>query len=200
MTTLLLPLVLVSIVAALMGRSLSALGCARVRWWPLGMAAVMADLVLARIPVTLVPWLVEWGHWLWIVTVVCAGAVLARNVIDRRGIEQAPWIVATLGVGMNLLVVFANGGFMPMDVSLLDSTGVTAQFAERPRYRRDVSITSSTNLPWLGDVMAAPGWLPMGSVISIGDVLLDVGLGWWLILSTDPKRVTPRREVVLEPA
>jgi hypothetical protein len=101
---------------------------------------------------------------------------VARNVVERRGIERAPWIVATLGGGMNLLVVFSNGGFMPMDVSLLDSTGVTAQFAERPRYRREVSSTSSTNQPWLGDVMAAPGWLPMGSVISIGDLLPDVGL------------------------
>jgi hypothetical protein len=40
-------------------------------------------------------------------------------------------------------------------------------------------MDANTRLAWLGDVFAQPGWLPRPNVISIGDILLSLGIAAW---------------------
>jgi hypothetical protein len=165
----------------LLNRSFTALARERVHWWPVALLAIPADLILARIPVTEAPWLIDAGHWLWVGTLLIIAAVLVRNALARRSWRRAPWLLAALGTGLNLVVIFANDGYMPVETNALNETGMAAQLDARPRYRRDVPVTSQTRLVWLSDVLVDPAWLPRRTVLSVGDLVLVSGLGWWLI-------------------
>jgi hypothetical protein len=157
--------------------------------------AIVGDLVLARVPVTQVPWLIDNGHWLWLATLVAVGLVVVRNAVARRGWQRGPWLLAFVGAAMNLVVIGANAGYMPVDSVALEATGGAAEVADRPRYRRDVPVTSETNLAALSDVLVAPDWLPRRGVVSIGDLLLVAGLAAWLLSSANPRAAYTRTRV-----
>jgi len=117
-------------------------------------------------------------------------AVLARNALARGGWRRAPWLIALVGAALNLVVICANGGYMPVDTTAFESTGAAAQAAERPRYRRDVPGIPETRFVYMSDILPPPEWQPPRSVISVGDMLLVVGLSAWLVGSalTQPTR------------
>ena len=187
MSLLLLPVCVALLLVLLLTRSFAAWAREPVRWWPLAALAIVADLVLARIPTTQAPWLIDAGHWLWVGTLLGVAVVLLKNALVRRGWRRAPWLLALLGAGLNLLVVGANGGYMPVDQAALQASGISTELADRPRYRRDLPVDQTTRLAPLADVILDPGWLPRGGVLSSGDLILVGGLVSWVLQSA----VTP---------
>jgi hypothetical protein len=92
-------------------------------------------------------------------------------------------------VGLNLLVVFANAGYMPQSPEArLEVRGAPAQSVTESRLRNVLPMTDSTQLGVLGDVIPEPGWLPNANVISIGDLLLGTGLAVWAFNVTRRRR------------
>jgi len=93
--------------------------------------------------------------------------------------------IAFLGTALNLLVVTANLGHMPADLSLIQQTGrpdlVTS--VESGRFPRQRPLTSHSRLAFLSDVLILPRPYPRPCVFSIGDVFITLG-ACWLILST----------------
>jgi len=138
---------------------------------------------------------------MWAAGVASILLVLLRNLqlqTSRR--DQIPWAVAAVGVGLNMLVIVANGGYMPVSVAALEQTGQAVEIAARSSLRRDVPVDSTTRLPELADVYADPVWLPHPVVASIGDRLLGLGLAGWAFMSvyaTRRKR-SPTRVDALE--
>jgi uncharacterized protein DUF5317 len=178
----LIPAVLAALVAWAAGGSLH--GLARpIAWWPLGLLAIGIELGLGRIPVVEQPWLAVWGHWLWAASVALIFLVLLRNTHVARGAARLAWAAAALGVGLNLLVITANGGYMPVTQAGLEETGQATKLEARGAVRRDLLIDDHTRLAWLADVLVEPSWVPGPVVASIGDRLLTVGLAGWAFAS-----------------
>src|SRR5205823_6955971 len=82
------------------GGSLAGLG-RRIAWWPLGLASIALQLLLARIPVADYPWLGPNGHWVWAAAVAAVVPVMLRNGQIQTGLRRLPWCVAALGVTLN---------------------------------------------------------------------------------------------------
>lgn len=88
--------------------------------------------------------------------------------------------VILLGVVLNLVVMAANGGFMPVSREAIIATGTrTAQGlpAEGSRLSRskDVLLPPEHARVWfLGDVIMAPS-LPVPKVLSLGDLVVALG-------------------------
>jgi hypothetical protein len=88
------------------------------------------------------------------------------------------WL-ATVGIGLNLLVMLANHGHMPISpdafrhMSGLDVSPGTVLLFSKDRVLED----SAAVLPFLGDRLLMPGPLARLAVWSIGDVLLLLGTG-----------------------
>ncbi len=191
----LLPAVILAVLALAAGGSLA--GLARpISWWWLGLASIALQLLFQRVPVSVAPWLGDYGHWAWAAAVASILLVLLRNWrLQTRRMHQIPWAVAALGVGLNLLVIGANGGYMPVSVNALEQTGQAVEIAGRSSFRRDLPIDTSTRMPELADVYADPVWLPHAVVASIGDRLLGVGLAGWAFVSVYATRRKGLRSV-----
>jgi len=90
------------------------------------------------------------------------------------------WMLG-LGLAANLLVIVANGGFMPISPETLQALmPATAsehlQIGQRLGYSKDiVLLASQTRLAWLSDCLLLPSWLPYQVAFSIGDVLIALG-------------------------
>jgi hypothetical protein len=192
--TWLLTLSLVGIAVALLrGGSFAGWARAHVYWSWVALGSLGLQLVLYDPPIDRLPWVITWGPVVWTLCLAALFAVLVRNAIATPTLKGA-WALAAVGVGLNVLVVAANGGYMPQsDEAHLATRGVLQASAPAadPQLRNVLSMSSETRLNWLGDIIPEPAWLPRNNVISIGDVLLGSGLAWWvfLITASSPRRV-----------
>jgi hypothetical protein len=78
------------------------------------------------------------------------------------------WFVA-LGLVMNAAVIAANGA-MPVDPNAVRALGLGD--LEVPIGKHTL-LTDDTRLPWLADVLPVP---PLRSIVSVGDLVIAVGL------------------------
>jgi hypothetical protein len=78
-------------------------------------------------------------------------------------------VLVAIGLLLNAIVMAANGA-MPVDPAAVQALGLEASAVPLGKH---TLLTDSTRLPWLADIWALP---PLRSIISVGDVVLAVGL------------------------
>jgi len=104
------------------------------------------------------------------------GLLIAVVVINRR-LPGLP--IIGLGLALNLAVMVANGGFMPVAPEALRRAGLSglalsSDSGARLKATKDILLGREATSLWiLSDVLAVPP--PLGTVFSPGDVLLAVG-------------------------
>ncbi len=186
-------ILLALIVGALLGGGLPRLGDLRLRWtYLLGLALalrVVAGLspqvdALADVPVGTL-YIVAYGlvlAWLW-------------------GNWRVPGLqVAAVGIGANLLAVLINGGKMPIWSGAFYAAGFTdADIANDPfhfllQVETVAEFVAKGGL--FGDVIPLP--IPViRDVISIGDVLLALGIFWAIVYSMTRTNAPARSTLAL---
>ncbi|HEU4355056.1 MAG TPA: DUF5317 domain-containing protein [Actinomycetota bacterium] len=83
------------------------------------------------------------------------------------------WIVG-LGAACNLAAILANGGVMPASARALEIAGISTD----PDLFANSAVLADPRLLFLGDVIPTPSWLPSANVISVGDVLIVLGVAY----------------------
>jgi Family of unknown function (DUF5317) len=169
----------------------------RVHWWPLAILPLAAQLFLYNPPIDTQPWAIAWGPYLFILAKATMVAMLLKNALASPA-YRAAFGIAAFGVALNLLVIAANGGYMPQSAEArMTARGTTLlEGEESTRRLRNVSpIDDSTRLPFLGEVVAQPTWMPRSNVISIGDLFLAGGVGMWAFQVTYRVRRGPVRRI-----
>lgn len=90
-----------------------------------------------------------------------------------RNSEQVGFLIAGIGVYLNLLVISANGGLMPVD-----STNIPLQASEQlasgDSSPYHTAISDDTRLELLGDTISLP--YKINQLLSIGDLILAAGV------------------------
>ncbi|MDR7870981.1 MAG: DUF5317 domain-containing protein [Tissierellaceae bacterium] len=83
-----------------------------------------------------------------------------------------------IGVVLNFIVIFANGGKMP--VSLNGIKGINDNIStELPMSDYDIKhqgVTSDTKFVYLSDIILIPKPYPLPKILSIGDIFIMIGL------------------------
>ncbi|HZT96972.1 MAG TPA: DUF5317 family protein [Chloroflexota bacterium] len=118
-------------------------------------------------------WDVRYGHALYVASLAALFAGLAINIPRLRW----PILVLSVGAGLNLLIVAANGGAMPVDARQLAKTHGPAivKLIREHRYASNViPAGAGTRLSILDDHITIPSPLFAG-VYSIGDLLIGLG-------------------------
>jgi hypothetical protein len=101
------------------------------------------------------------------------------------------WI-AGLGVLCNLLVILANGGFMPVTPETLVKINPGSSLNQWPigfhyGYSKDVILLRGDTILWvLSDMLVLPRPFPWPTAFSLGDLLLAVGI---VVLLQGPVRL-----------
>jgi hypothetical protein len=177
-------------VALLRGGSFAGWPRIHVYWSTLALGSLAVQLLLFNPPTDHQSWAVAWGPMIWVACLVMLCTVLLRNAFGSRA-SRYPWLLAALGVGLNVLVVVANGGYMPQSADARSSARVASGTVVPPTgdvLRNVVVMSDETPFRFLGDVIAEPSWFPNANVISVGDLLLGLGLAWWAFGITSAKK------------
>jgi hypothetical protein len=127
------------------------------------------------------------GLWLAAYTLLIAACALN---LRRPGV---PLVAA--GMISNVVAILANGGHMPALPSALRAAGMHYEAS-----RNSVAM-ATPHLATLVDRWAAPSWVPLANVFSVGDVAIAAGgfafafvaSGGWAALTTALAAVTTIR-------
>jgi hypothetical protein len=99
------------------------------------------------------------------------------------------WVVL-VGVTSNLLVIAVNGGYMPIPPEVVARIAAGRAVAQMPpgsvlAGSKDVLLPRQQALFWvLGDILVIPPPFPWPTAMSIGDVLIAVGVFLFVVYST----------------
>jgi hypothetical protein len=97
-----------------------------------------------------------------------------------------------IGIFLNFLVITANGGVMPITTEILEQTNRTSKVmpvtdenshVEGMLQGSKAAVVQNPNLLFLGDVIVLP--MPGGGsgAVSIGDIVLAIGVIWFCLKS-----------------
>jgi len=103
---------------------------------------------------------------------IYVASTAAVLVAVARNLRVPGMALVAVGALANLAAILANGGAMPADPGALALAGLTAG-----GHTNSVVLPSPALQP-LTDIFAAPAWLPLANVFSVGDVLIAVGIAW----------------------
>ncbi|HWB55628.1 MAG TPA: DUF5317 domain-containing protein [Gaiellaceae bacterium] len=136
-------------------------------------------------PFAFLPWTTGDGaaRTLWLVSYGCllAAAALNRHLLGAQ--------VVALGMALNLAAILANGGRMPATPDAMQAAGLDFVVKHNSVAAPDPA------LPWLVDRFAAPDWVPLATVFSLGDVVIALG-SVLLVLAATGARLPGRGRIL----
>ena len=165
------------------------------------LAAFAVELVLYNPPMNRLDWAIAAGPSIWVLSKVLMLTVFFRNaVVDEY--RRPAWLVIFVGVALNTLAILANGGHMPQSPEAA-AAAWGADYVRADAYTGRLDNVSwmgtDSRLPWLCDILPLPRWLPRPNVLSIGDIVLALGVGGWILASVSrtPDAVVDHRQVII---
>lgn len=165
--------------ALLLGGSLRNLEVAPLRGEALLIILLPAQLLWPRLAaLRVVP--CSWSILVWLAMMAALIAVLLVNVRTSPVL-----LIAALGIAANILVISMNGA-MPVSIRAASEMGATRAEA-RAALENDclhTELTQRTRLALLADIVVVPGPSWQRGVVSVGDLLLGLGLGGWVFTAT----------------
>jgi len=147
----------------LLGGRLSGLAGVQFRWAAVAVVGFAIQVVLFSGPV--IATVGDAGPPIYVLSTALVLVAVLRNVAIRG------MAVVALGAASNLVAIVANGGYMPADPAAAAEFGRGAETV----YSNSRIIEAPALAP-LTDVMALPQWLPFTNIVSVGDVLIAVGI------------------------
>jgi len=154
---------------------LTNIGITRIRGWYLAIVA----LLLGISPIFSInsPFFDDFGVYIYLFSIVIMFAVVLWN-LDKKGF----WIIA-LGAGLNLLVMILTDFKMPIYMEGLKIAGLDGMIKgmESGVIINYVPIESLDSWSrFLGKLIVLPKPYPLAKVISIGDLLMSLGIVFYL--------------------
>jgi len=85
--------------------------------------------------------------------------------------------IISIGVLLNFIVIFANGGKMPVSVDALQRGGLNYLIPnlEAGKIATHQALTNTTRLKFLADVLVLPKPYPLPKAFSVGDLVMATG-------------------------
>ena len=146
------------------------------RHFGLALAAYLPQFIAIQLP-ALFP------DWLDAVCLILSQAFLFGFAWLNRKIIGMPILIC--GVVLNLAVMAANGGFMPISPQtasrlISEEALLDIQPGSRIGPKDILLLPQDTHLEWLADRFLPAAWFPYQVAFSLGDVFIAIGAFWIL--------------------
>lgn len=158
-----LPVLAALVVGVALGGRLGNLAHLHLRASWLFFAAIALQVI--AFPFAFLPW--RTGETASTTLWLASYALLIGAAVLNRRITGVPLVA--LGMGMNVAAIAANGGMMPVLPEAMHAAGGSHTTLNNSTAAPDPHIS------WLVDRWAAPDWIPLANVFSVGDVLIAAG-------------------------
>ena len=160
---------------------LGVLGAVKIRYWPVALAGLAFQMLLFSSPLAAV--VGEAGPVLYVGSTAVVLVALITNI------RQPGFWLIVVGALANLIAIVANGGQMPASA---EAWAVLNGVPELPAtdFSNAAIATPDTPFYFLGDLFVLPRPLPFANVFSIGDVLIGLGGGWFVVAVMHGKGTT----------
>ncbi len=122
-----------------------------------------------------------WALLLTPVMVIATYVVLVGWLLLNRRSPGMPLVLA--GAILNLVVIAANGGYMPITPEALERAGHADRILVHEDHTfvagsKDVVLDTNETVLWpLSDILVIPESVPLATSFSVGDILIAVGVG-----------------------
>jgi hypothetical protein len=121
--------------------------------------------------------------WLTVVLLTASQTAFLGFVWLNRRAAGAFFLLC--GVILNLSVMTANGGFMPISPQtasrlVTEEKRQSLQIEERFGAKDRLLLPQDTRLEWLADRFLTPPWVPYRAAFSLGDIFIAFGVFWAL--------------------
>lgn len=101
------------------------------------------------------------------------------------------WLLG-FGLLLNFVVISLNGGWMPISPETIQSQNVPAdrwEIGSRLGYSKDIVLEKENTSLWiLSDILTLPKWIPYRVALSIGDVVIALGIIGLVFQSDKPEQ------------
>jgi hypothetical protein len=145
--------------------------------------AFLPQLFVAFLPIThnLLP------DWLAASSLAASLIIFLAFVWLNRRLPGMPILI--IGLGLNLLVILANRGWMPIspqtanhliDGNVLEVLSLGSRFGQKDI----LLLPQDTHLEFLADRFLLPDWFSYKVAFSLGDILIALGIFWLLAKPT----------------
>jgi len=131
------------------------------------------------------------GSWLPVMYMLTMCSLMVFLWLNRH-VSGVP--VLMVGLMLNLVVIVANGGWMPVDPQALIATGQSERAAllmQAGRAANCVLMSEASHLNFLGDRIVIPFLGTLGSAFSIGDLVTLAGEAVLVFGMVRPKTAEP---------
>jgi len=183
-------------IGALRGGRLSSLANLSARWGGLAVVAFAIQAVFIFVPPSSFPR----DGWGWPEALFTASHLLLLGAVWANRRQPGVWWIGA-GMLLNLSVMLANGGWMPVTPQALTRAGhlnLVTSVAPGTRVQSSKSVLlppEQTRLWVLSDIFVLPPPFPVPSVFSVGDVLIAWGVIQLIQAGMLSGSVTPRPAV-----
>ena len=146
------------------------------RHFGLALVAYLPQFIAIQLPVL-------FPDWLDAVCLILSQAFLFGFAWLNRKIIGMPILIC--GVVLNLAVMAANGGFMPISPQtasrlISEEALLDIQPGSRIGPKDILLLPQDTRLEWLADRFLPAAWFPYQVAFSLGDVFIAIGAFWIL--------------------
>ncbi len=123
------------------------------------------------------------SHYNYLTPYIYILSLFVLLVVVLLNLRYTGMRIALLGFIANIVVIIANKGYMPQDIRKLQAMGEFDKIEllnKLGSYYNGTIMSSKTHLNFLGDIIAPTFLKPYASVYSIGDVILVIGLCYFI--------------------